>query len=153
MLLAAGFETTAFTLTTATYHLLSSPLCLQHLLQELRTSIPNPASIPSWSTLTHFPYLTAIIKESLRLSLGASARLPRVNSKQEMWYKMWKIPRGCGIGMTHSDLHYDPIVFPEPREFRPERWLVGMQGKEAVRKREQYLVSFSRGGRRCMGIQ
>ncbi|KAL8843732.1 MAG: hypothetical protein Q9176_001940 [Flavoplaca citrina] len=152
MLLAAGFETTAFTLTTATYHLLSSPLCLQHLLQELHTSIPDPNSIPSWSLLAKLPYLTAIIKESLRLSLGASARLPRVNGKEEMCYKWWKIPKGCVVGMTHSDLHYDPFVFPEPREFRPERWVVGMQGEEAVRKREEYLVSFSRGGRRCMGI-
>ncbi|KAL8983670.1 MAG: hypothetical protein Q9205_002148 [Flavoplaca limonia] len=152
MLLAAGFETTAFTLTTATYHLLSSPLCLQILLQELRTSIPDPNRIPSWSLLAKLPYLTAIIKESLRLSLGASARLPRVGGKAEMWYKGWKIPKGTVVGMTHSDLHYDPFVFPEPREFRPERWMVGMQGVEAVRKREEYLVSFSRGGRRCMGI-
>ncbi|KAL8880557.1 MAG: hypothetical protein Q9192_007988, partial [Flavoplaca navasiana] len=101
MLLAAGFETTAFTLTTATYHLLSSPLCLQHLLQELHTSIPNPDSIPSWSALAKLPYLTAVIQESLRLSLGASARLPRVNGKEEMWYKGWKIPKGTVVGMTH----------------------------------------------------
>ncbi len=76
-----------------------------------------------------------------------------MNGKKEMWYKGWKIPRGCVVGMTHSDLHCGPFVFPEPRKFEPERWLVSVEGEQAVRKRERYLVSFSRGGRRCMGIQ
>ncbi|KAI4256565.1 MAG: hypothetical protein L6R42_006143, partial [Xanthoria sp. 1 TBL-2021] len=138
MLLAAGFETTGFTLTTTTYHLLSpsSTSHLQTLLSELHTAIPDPTSIPSWSTLQKLPYLTAIIQESLRLSLGASARLPRRNSKEDMWYKGWKIPRGTVVGMTHADLHYDPILFPDPKRFDPGRWLGDGEDVEVVKRRE-----------------
>ena len=151
MLLAAGFETTGFTLTTATYHLLSpsSDSHLQKLLHELHTAIPNPASIPPWYELEKLPYLSAIVQESLRLSLGASARLPRHNSKEDMWYKGWKILRGRVVSMTHADLHHDPTIFPDPKSFDPGRWLQ----VEGATARKRYLVPFSRGSRRCMGIQ
>ncbi|KAL8726166.1 MAG: hypothetical protein Q9166_006883 [cf. Caloplaca sp. 2 TL-2023] len=152
MLLAAGFETTGFTLTTATYHLLSSQNShiLQTLLAELYTAISDPSIMPPWQELEKLPYLTAIIKESLRLSLGASARLPRINHHTQLQYAGWTIPQGTVVGMTHSDLHYDESVFPEPKAFRPERWLEGTE--EEMRERESYLVPFSRGSRRCMGI-
>ena len=151
MLLAASSETTGFTLTTATYHLLSpaSDSHLQKLLHELHTAIPNPTSIPPWHELEDLPYLSAVIQESLRLSLGASARLPRLNSKEDMWYKGWKIPQGTVVSMTHADLHHDPTIFPDPKRFDPGRWLQ-VDGSTA---RKKYLVPFSRGSRRCMGIQ
>lgn len=147
MLLAAGFETTGFTLTTATYHILANPAILSRLRQELYSGIPLPDHIPSWQALSKFPYLSAIIKESLRLSLGASARLPRVNSEREISYGNWTIPKGTAISMSHTDLHYEKSVFPEPKTFKPERWLRGSESKALQR----YLVPFSRGGRKCMG--
>ncbi|KAI4111762.1 MAG: hypothetical protein LQ339_000219 [Xanthoria mediterranea] len=146
MLLAAGFETTGFTLTTATYHLLSpsSDSHLKKLLHELLTAIPNPASIPPWHELEKIPYLSAVVQESLRLSLGASARLPRHNSKEDMWYKGSKILRGTVVGITHADRHHDPTIFPDPKRFDPGRWLQ-VEGSAA---RKRYLVPFSRGSRR-----
>ena len=149
MLLAAGFETTGFTLTTATYHILANSAILGRLRQELHAGIPCPEHIPSWQALSRFPYLSAIIKESLRLSLGASARLPRVNSESEITYANWTIPKGTAISMSHSDLHYEKSVFPEPKTFKPERWLEGSDS--ASKTMHRYLVPFSRGGRKCMG--
>lgn len=43
--------------------------------------------------------------------------------------------------------HMNRDIFPSPEEFRPERWLDGDP------KLEQYLVSFSRGSRACIGIK
>ncbi|KAL8769010.1 MAG: hypothetical protein Q9209_004927 [Squamulea sp. 1 TL-2023] len=146
MLLAAGFETTGFTLTTATYHLLS-PSSTQHLsllLTELHAAIPNPQYIPSWQDLEKLPYLTAVIKESLRLSLGASARLPRVDHYEDIYYKEWRIPRGTAVGMTHAALHYNEHVFPDPKSFKPERWFQGSEEEIKMRERlahaELYLT-------------
>ena len=149
MLLAAGFETTGFTLTTATYHILANSAILGRLRQELQAGIPCPNHIPPWQELSRYPYLSAIIKESLRLSLGASSRLPRVNRESELTYGNWTIPKGTAISMSHTDLHYEKSVFPEPKIFRPERWLGGSESKTM----DKYLVPFSRGGRKCMGEQ
>jgi cytochrome P450 len=48
-------------------------------------------------------------------------------------------------------------VFPEPTEFRPERWLVPTGGDEgAGMKRklelERFFVAFGKGGRMCLGM-
>ncbi|KAL8690680.1 MAG: hypothetical protein Q9218_003925 [Villophora microphyllina] len=148
MLLAAGFETTGFALTIATYYVLTNPSILLRLQQELRSNIPSTPDILPWQDRSKLPYLSAIIKESLRLSLGATARLPRVNREKDMVFGEWIIPKGAAISMSHSDLHYDESVFPEPLTFKPERWLLGEESKRS----ERYLVPFSRGARRCMGL-
>ena len=71
-----------------------------------------------------------------------------MNEEKDVWYKEYRIPKGTAISMTHADLHYNETFFPEPKRFKPERWL----GAEA-KGLERWLVSFSRGGRSCLGVQ
>lgn len=42
----------------------------------------------------------------------------------------------------------NPIIYPQPKEFNPDRWL----GTYDPRM-DHYLVPFSRGSRRCLGQQ
>lgn len=65
-LLAAGFETTGAVLTHMTYVILADPERRRKLVKELHDEIPDPADIPTWQSLEKLPYLTAVIKESLR---------------------------------------------------------------------------------------
>ena len=44
-------------------------------------------------------------------------------------------------------LHHNPLLFPEPYAFQPDRWL-GSEGK----KLEKYLSPFARGTRDCLGL-
>jgi hypothetical protein len=44
----------------------------------------------------------------------------------------------------------DPEFFPEPHQFRPERWL---EAKESGFPLHKYLVAFSRGHRQCLGMR
>ena len=59
--------------------------------------------------------------------------------------KTHTIPPGIPVSMSNIIQHQDPSVFPEPLEFRPERWL----GEEAP---DRYLVPFSKGTRACVGM-
>jgi cytochrome P450 len=90
-LVAAGIETTGYTLTTAHYHLLANPDCCRRLKQELASVWPDEDldSIPPWTTLEKLPYVKAVLHESLRLSIGVMARLSRVNHHEPMKYKDW----------------------------------------------------------------
>jgi cytochrome P450 len=45
-------------------------------------------------------------------------------------------------------MHENPRIFPEPHEFRPDRWLQG-RSKERL---DRYLAPFSKGTRSCIGI-
>ena len=154
LFVSAGFETTGFAIETAMFHVLSSPAILAKLKRELEPLMMDRNKgnneLPSWTDLEKLPYLTAVIHESLRLSLGVASRLPRKNTKSDMVYKQWVIPKGQFVAMTQRDILYNAEIYPDPMHFDPERWLKGEESKELLRK---YLVTFSMGARRCIGMQ
>ena len=47
-------------------------------------------------------------------------------------------------------IHYNPTIFPNPRGFDPERWILAAEKGENLSK---YLVSFTKGSRQCLGIK
>ncbi|KAI0169405.1 putative flavonoid 3-hydroxylase [Hypoxylon sp. FL1284] len=147
---AAGGETTARALTVATYFLLAGDKALlANLLSELRSAMPLQSSRPSVQELENLPWLTAIIKESLRIMALSTTRFPVVYPKGSLRYKDWVIPAGSPVSMTIRDLLLDPDVFEDPREFQPERWLSA--GDELERLNHNF-VPFGRGNRMCAGI-
>jgi cytochrome P450 len=154
LFITAGFETTAFTIETALYHVLSNPNILAKLKAEIKPVLTNtakddPEALPKWKDLEKLPYLSAIISESLRMSLGVSSRLARYNSKTDLVYIDWIIPKNAHVSMTQRDISYNSNIFPSPTTFDPERWLKGEESREL---KEKYLVSFSKGARRCIGM-
>ena len=101
---------------------------------------------PSIEQLERLPYLTAIIKESLRLSPGVPAPLPRIVPSSGATISNTRIPPGTIVGMSHLFVHSSPLCFASPETFTPERWL-----QEDSAALEKWLVAFSRGPRACLG--
>jgi cytochrome P450 len=147
----AGYETTGHTLDVATVHVLSNPAIHAKLIQVLRERWPPSSKIrpaPSLVELEKIPYLQAVAKEALRMSLGVSRRLPRVNHDNAVQYGGYEIPPGWRISMNQSDILSDPEHFPDPYTFNPERWLRnGILHTDL----DKYFVIFSRGSRDCIG--
>jgi cytochrome P450 len=59
--------------------------------------------------------------------------------------------------MNPRSILQNDSVFPNPTEFRPERWLVSSGEGDASsmqRKREleRFFVAFGKGGRMCLGM-
>ncbi len=119
----AGSETTAWAITVTVYHLMQNPLVLKRAWNEL-SNVETPIGdvVASWPVLEKLPYLTAIIKEGLRLAGGVLSRLPRIYDKP-IRYKQWIIPAGTPVAMTPHLILIDEKIFPNPRKFDPERWL------------------------------
>ncbi|KAK8115745.1 hypothetical protein PG984_012247 [Apiospora sp. TS-2023a] len=146
--LVAGGETTARALTIMTYHVLANrEKVLPRLLEELRTVMPSGEERPSLAQLECLPWLNAIIKESLRINALVTSRLPLVSPKAPLIYKDWMIPPGTPVSMTLRDILLDPDVYPEPLQFKPERWLV--MAPDGQRMNHNY-VPFGRGSRMCL---
>ena len=159
MVIIAGTLTTAAALSEITFHLLRQPDELRTLKNELAKATANETALLDPVKLEQLPYLTAVIKEGLRLSSGISTRLQRIATDETLVYtakarqannktikeKQYVLRPGIPLSMTGLLIHHSPTYFTDPMTFRPERWLE----KPSL---DSYLVPFSRGTRACVGI-
>jgi cytochrome P450 len=126
--LGAGHETTATALAWAMERLLRTPRALTRLRESVAAGEDE--------------YLDATIKETLRArpvivdvarKLTAPARIGG-----------YELPAGTFVLPAIAALHYREDLFPEPEEFRPERFLDS--------KADTYVwIPFGGGVRRCIG--
>ncbi|KAF8885841.1 cytochrome P450 [Infundibulicybe gibba] len=146
VLIAAGSDTVGNTCTIGTFYILENKDVHQHLFEELKSVWPDRDSHITLETLEKLPYLTAVIKESLRMSHGVVTPLPRIVPNDTVIAGV-HVPAGTSVAMGMTFMHNNPRVFPEPGQFRPERWL-----EPNARILESHLVPFSKGPRSCIGV-
>ncbi|RAQ51113.1 hypothetical protein AFGD_003642 [Aspergillus flavus] len=156
LLTLAGTESPAQTLNIIFYHLLANPSLLAKLREELAT-LPT---LSTWTQLEQLPYLSAIIEEGNRLSFGVTARTARIQhtpitytpsayvTTPDPTHKSYILPPGTPVSITTLSAHTAELVFPDPYAFLPECWL-GDEGRE----RRKFQLAFSRGGRKCLGVE
>ncbi|KAA8651302.1 cytochrome P450 [Aspergillus tanneri] len=145
-LMTAGSGTTAYVLRGTAYHIAANQSARQRLHDELKAAIPDPSNPPSLPELERLPYLSAVVQEGLRLCDPVTHRISRQFPDKTLNCNGYVIPAGSTVGMTPHLTHENAKIYPEPRNFRPERWL------ENGKKLERYLVPFNRGTRSCLGI-
>ena len=149
-LVGAGTLTSAHMLAITSYHILANPTVLKRLNLELEGAMPDPTKCAGWQALEQLPYFTAVINEGLRLSYGVLHRLSRVHPDRSLQFGDWTIPPGTPVGTTPLFFHEDENMFPKPRDFNPERWLVASKTEhESMLK---HLSNFGRGTRQCVGM-
>ena len=139
-LLVAGHETTATALTWALYWINKQPTVREKLLEELDTL----GDRPDFNTIFRLPYLNAVCCETLRIYPVAMLTFPRVvkSPLSLMGYQLE--PGTVVIGSIYLS-HHREDVYPEPKQFKPERFL--------ERQFSPYeYVPFGGGSRRCLGM-
>ncbi|KAG4419518.1 hypothetical protein IFR04_007312 [Cadophora malorum] len=148
VILGAASDTTGNAMAIAMYGVVSNPAIHSKLAAELNSAFPDPLAMLDFITLEKLPYLTAVIKEGLRLSYGVIGRLPRVVNESGVSFHGFDIPPGTIVGMSAYMMHRNPEQSPNPDTFDPERWT----DLATARRLDKYLVPFSRGQRQCIGI-
>ncbi|KAI9594288.1 cytochrome P450 [Syncephalis fuscata] len=148
MLMGAGTDTTAATLTWTIHLLVEHPEITRKLVEEIKSVYPDKhmkmeydaiQSLPIWmlfytnqcafDQLLHMVCLVLLLKKVL-LSMAIYTRRNNHN-------------------MTISALQLTESVFPEPNAFNPDRWIDCTPEQLAVMK--QHWVAFSVGPRACIG--
>lgn len=138
-LLFAGHETTASALAWAMYWVAYLPEVRAKLLAEFDSLGADADS----SAIAKLPYLNAVCQETLRLYPIAFSAFPRV-VKQPMEIAGYLVEPGTMIMPSIYLAHHREAVYPEPKQFRPERFL------ERQFSPYEYLP-FGGGNRRCIG--
>ncbi|KAK0741793.1 cytochrome P450 [Apiosordaria backusii] len=147
----AGVETTGATICRALYEVLDSPEIYQRLRDELKEALPDPCDVQAMSLveLEKLPYLTGVLKETLRLSPGVPGHLPRVVPSSGATFEGYTVLPGMVVSMSAWSMHHNTKLFPDPDKFDPTRWTD--PDIDAVHARERSLVTFGRGTRNCLG--
>ncbi|XP_054069096.1 cytochrome P450 3A21-like [Rissa tridactyla] len=142
----AGYETTSSTLSYVAYELATHPDVQQKLLEEIDSILPNKAPL-TYNTMMQLEYLDMIVSETLRLyPLGG--RLERT-CKRDVEINGVTIPKGTIVIIPPYTLHHNPEYWPNPEEFRPERF--SKENKEAI---DPYTyLPFGAGPRNCIGMR
>jgi cytochrome P450 len=92
------------------------------------------------------PYLSAVVKEALRISMANPTRLPHIVPSTGLRLSNITIPPGTMVGLSAYSLHFNPTVFPSPQSFIPERWLPD-QVNDSMNKS---FFAFGAGSRACI---
>ncbi|XP_061575638.1 cytochrome P450 3A30-like [Cololabis saira] len=146
MLLFAGYETSATTLVFLAYNLARNPEVMKRLQKEIDSTFPNKGPV-QYDSLMHMEYLDSVINECLRLYPPA-ARLDRI-AKETVKINGITIPKDMIVMIPIYALHHDPELWPEPEEFKPERF-----SKENKQHIQPYTyLPFGVGPRNCLGMR
>lgn len=130
--------------------------CYDKLANEIRTTFSSSEEIHGGPTLWGCQYLRAVINEALRMSPPVAGTLWREKhvgyDDKPLIVDGHVIPPGTEVGINMYAIHHNQEYFPEPFEFRPDRWLDESTMSEAQRKLMQDAFSpFSLGTRGCVG--
>lgn len=144
----AGHETSASMLTWTLYELSMNERCMKKVLQEGNDvyrghCLPNGhvMSLPPRSTLDGLQYIEMCLRESLR----KYSVVPTVVRKASEGVDLgdYYIARGTTIMVNMQGVHHNPSFWPEPMEYRPERFL--------EQPKPYTFIPFVDGPRSCLG--
>lgn len=139
----AGHETSATALLWWSRLMAEHPEAAQRAQHEVDTVLAGRA--PGADDLPALPWLTASLKEAMRLYPPVAAVMTR-RTTREITLGGWTIPAGALLRITPWVLHRDPQTFSEPTAFRPERFMPG-----APTPPRGAWMPFGNGPRICIG--
>lgn len=142
-LFGAGHETTATALTWAWYLLATHPEVYAKVQREVDDTLKGCP--PTYADLEHLPYTLQVFKEAMRLypPAYAIARVPL----HDVEIDGYPLRKNTVIVIATYAIHRRPDYFPDPEEFRPERFT---PEREKLLPRCAYMP-FGAGPRICIG--
>jgi coumaroylquinate(coumaroylshikimate) 3'-monooxygenase len=147
-MIIAGTDTTAISVEWAMAELIKNPR-VQHKAQEELDRVIGFQRVMTEADFSSLPYLQCVVKEALRLHPPTPLMLPhRANANVKIGG--YDIPKGTSVHVNVWAIARDPVVWKNPLEFRPERFLeedVDMKGHDFR------LLPFGAGRRMCPGVQ
>jgi cytochrome P450 len=130
-LVLAGHETTANQLAWAWERLTRNPAAYERLREAVRAGSPDEAEV-----------VEATLNEAMRVR----PVIPMIGRRVAVPWRLgpYGLPAGTAVAMSILLLHHRDDLYPDPRAFRPERWIGSKPGTYE-------LIPFGGGTRRCLG--
>ncbi|KAH8811348.1 cytochrome P450 monooxygenase-like protein [Xylogone sp. PMI_703] len=146
LIIVAGSDTTASTLTFIFFRLAQNPLILKKLQKELTALVGNSEEIQV-KTLQDAELLNAVINETLRLHPPVPSGTLRVTPPEGIQVGSTFIPGGITVVSPTYTVGRLESCYEFPDEFIPERW----SSKPELVKNKTGFAPFSLGSFSCVG--
>lgn len=117
----AGFEAILTVLRLLIKVIVLHPHCLQEAQRQL-DQVVGPDRLPSFEDLPQLPYISAMINEAMRWQPPTPFAIPHATAEDDE-YMGYHIPKGTVIIPNIWVMSFDQEIFPDPHEFKPERWI------------------------------
>ncbi|KAI1428035.1 isotrichodermin C-15 hydroxylase [Xylaria sp. FL1777] len=150
ILVLAGSETTATTLSGATYLLLRHPEVMEKVKEEVRSSFKDASEI-NINTVGNLKYMLAVLNEALRTYPPVTSGLVRTTPKGGAQIADYFVPEGALVEVQHWAMNHSKDNWANPWEFNPERFLVGNEEALNAGNNLEALQAFNVGPRNCIG--
>ncbi|KAI9552443.1 hypothetical protein GHT06_022809 [Daphnia sinensis] len=144
-MMAGGHDTTALAFTWFLYLISRNPDKQKLIVDELNNVFGDSDRPCTTQDLAELKYLECCIKETLRLYPSIPFMLRRLPEDVEIGG--YVLPKGVTIGMMVYGMHHNPEVYPDPEEFKPERFFP----ENSVDRHPYAFIPFSAGPRNCIG--
>ncbi|KAK6140016.1 hypothetical protein DH2020_026232 [Rehmannia glutinosa] len=142
-----GTETTSTTIEWGMTQLVRHPNTMKKIQDEIDRVVGRTRKVEE-NDLSNLPYLQATVKEILRLHPAIQMLLPR-NSIEDTEFMGYFVPKNTQIFVNAWAIHRDPVVWPDPLSFKPERFLdsdIDFKGQHFD------MIPFGSGRRSCLGL-
>jgi len=144
-LIADGYETTSGAMAWAVYALLTVPGAWETAASEVRSVLGGRA--PTAADVKALTYLNGVVHETLRLYTPGVISARKV--KRDLTFEGRRIRAGRMLLFSPYVTHRIPDLWPQPKEFRPQRW--DPDSPEYRRPAPHEFIPFSGGAHRCIG--
>ncbi len=144
-LITAGYETTSAAMAWATYTLLTLPGAWDAAADEVNRVLGGRP--PAAADLDALTYLNGVVQETLRLYSPGVISARRV--MRDLRFARHRIRAGRLLIFSAYVTHRLPELWPDPTEFRPQRWDPSLPDYRKPAPHE--FIPFSGGLHRCVG--
>jgi cytochrome P450 len=155
LVLIAGFETTATTLTYTSYALALNSEVQNKLREEINAAFDANGGDISYEVLSSMRFLDAVISETLRV-FPPVTRVERravtdyiLETESDTNPQKIHLKRGDIISIPIYAIHHDKEFYTDPEEYRPERFL--SENKQDLIP--YTYLPFVAGPRNCIGMR
>ncbi|KAK0125566.1 hypothetical protein ONS95_000427 [Cadophora gregata] len=122
VMLVGGAETMATVVSGMFYYLLSNSSAHSILKAEIRSQFKSADEI-NGNTVQKLKYLSAVIKEALRMFPPLPGNLRRITPPEGCMVGGQFVPGDTSVGVHIFAANYSTHNFNKATDFRPERWI------------------------------
>jgi len=125
-LFEAGAGTTAAAMMSFMLAMVLHPEELKKLQAEI-DEVVGDSRLPTFQDMPRLPRVRAVVKEVLRWRPVTAGGIPHMSTGDDTYTlddkTTYFIPAGTNIHPNQWAIHRDEALYPDPEEFRPERWI------------------------------